>query len=806
MNNNSNPSNKFSNSFNPDLEETIPESIKSESFMLWRLEQRDGRQTKPPINPSSGYKGNVQDPKQWTDFANALKIHKGGRFHSNGIGVVLHPDSELVGLDLDKCISEGAFSDDVKEILKKVCSYSEISPSGNGIRIFLYGKLPGKRRRSENFECYDEGRYLTVTGNHIPGTPKVINRDQGVIDWFHQKFIATAKDENSSEIEFRETNVEKEIVPVEPASDVSKLQVNKIIHQILSSRQKDKFERLFEGNTAGYSSSSEADLGLCSILSFWTKKNPGLIDSIFRQSSLFRPKWDKKHYSDGTAYGQGTIKRSIELCKEVFTPLVVPGLKEIQNFLNNQERGDAELLASLFHGKFLYDHIAKCWLSYENGVWNQDNENQTFKIAVEKLTDVYLHASSRTDQQITRLMEEKDNANKEKIRQLEVLRDGLRERVNKLNNRNRINNVLNMAESWLPTSTWKFDRDPLKLNLANGIYDLESNKLLEHSHEHLCLKQGPVAFDKDAAAPHWDKFLNTIFGGDQELIRFVKQAVGFSLSGLCDLQALIFCFGSGANGKSTFFRVLKEMLGDYYQGIQVETFLSKAFQSSSEPYELARVKGARMVVSDEVPEGRKLNESLVKNLTGGDQIHARNPYEKPFSFDPTHTLWMFGNHKPVITGTDCGIWRRIKLVPFEVTISEEQKRPQDEMMKEFKEEISGILNWALEGWKDYRENGLQVPSAVNNATLEYKSESDTLAAFISEKCIENAVAKVHTNTLFQSFKEWAKENNEAEQIRSSRVMIRLLRERGFDISAGSQNKYYVHGLGLEAEEAETWVN
>ena len=148
----------------------------------------------------------------------------------------------------------------------------------------------------------------------------------------------------------------------------------------------------------------------------------------------------------------------------------------------------------------------------------------------------------------------------------------------------------------------------------------------------------------------------------------MKQAVGFSLSGLCDLQALIFCYGSGANGKSTFFGVLREMLGDYYQGIQVETFLSKAFQSSSEPYELARVKGARMVVSDEVPEGRKLNESLVKNLTGGDQIHARNPYEKPFSFDPTHTLWMFGNHKPVISGMDHGIWRRIYLVPFTVTI------------------------------------------------------------------------------------------------------------------------------------------
>jgi len=744
--------------------------------------------------------GNVQDPNQWTDFDNALRIHEGGRFHTNGISVVLHSESELVGLDLDHCISDGTFTEEATEIINRVSSYSEISPSGKGVRIFLYGKIPGKGRRKDNFECYDEGRHLTVTGNHIPHTPKAINRDQGVIDWFHQKFIATVKVEDSSQRGVRETTGENEMVPAEPASDVSKLQVNEIIQQIRSSRQKEKFERLFDGNTAGYSSPSEADLALCSILSFWTKKNPGLIDSIFRQSNLYRPKWDEKHYSDGRTYGQETISMATELCTEVYNPLVSPDIKEIKDFLNNQERGDAELLASLFHQEFLYDHIAQCWLWYENGVWNQDQEKQTLRIAVEELTRVYLDASSRTDQEITRLIGEKKEGNRERIAQLEELRDRLRVRVNKLNNRNRITNVLKMAESWLPTATWKFDRDPLKLNLANGLYDLESNKLLEHSHEHLCLKQGPVAFDKDAAAPHWDEFLNTIFGGDQELIRFVKQAVGFSLSGLCDLQALIFCYGSGANGKSTFFGVLREMLGDYYQGIQVETFLSKAFQSSSEPYELARVKGARMVVSDEVPEGRKLNESLVKNLTGGDQIHARNPYEKPFSFDPTHTLWMFGNHKPVISGMDHGIWRRINLIPFTVTISENKKRPQEEMMKEFKGEISGILNWALEGWRDFRENGLVVPEAVEKATSEYKSESDTLEAFLEEKSKPNNAAKVHTTKLFKKFKEWSQDNNEPEQIRTSRAMIRLLRERGFKVSTGSQNKHFVHGLGLIAEE------
>ena len=127
-------------------------------------------------------------------------------------------------------------------------------------------------------------------------------------------------------------------------------------------------------------------------------------------------------------------------------------------------------------------------------------------------------------------------------------------------------------------------------------------------------------------------------------------------------------------------------------------------------------------------------------------------------------------------------------------------------MEEFRGEISGILNWALEGWRDFRKNGLVVPEAVEKATSEYKSESDTLEAFLKEKCKTNNAAKVHTTKLFKKFKEWSQENNEPEQIRSSRAMIGLLRERGFEVSVGSQNKHFVNGLDVEAEENETWVN
>ena len=461
--------------------------------MLWRYEERDGRMTKPPLNPHTGFRGDVTDPIQWADYETALSAHQSGRYRSNGISVLVHPDSGLVGLDLDHCIVDGKFSEEAQEIVDGVCSYSEISPSGEGVRIFLYGKLPDKGRRRGNFECYDKGRHLTVTGNHIQSTPDKINNNQETLDWFHRKFIAGEAISDETEIHKLpdQINTESDQSP----SQVSTAETKSIIEKIRASKQKDKFERLFKGDIAEYSSQSEGDLALCSILAFWTVRNNSLIDKVFRQSALFRQKWDDKHFSDGTTYGQSTINKSIENCKEVYTPKFPASVEEIKRYFWNQERGDAELLAKFFEGKFLYDHIAQCWLIYSNGVWNQDQEKQTLKTVIEKLSKVYLSTSLEVDRQVTELTVEKNDANRERIRNLEGLRDNFRKRVRELNNRKRITNVLKLAESRMPTSTWKFDSDPMKLNLANGIYNLKDNVLEEHSHKHMCLKQSKVTFE-----------------------------------------------------------------------------------------------------------------------------------------------------------------------------------------------------------------------------------------------------------------------------------------------------------------------
>jgi len=344
----------------------IPEELKSESFMLWRYEERDGRKTKPPLNPNTGLRGDVTDPIQWTDYETALGAHQSGRYRSNGISVVVHPDSGLVGLDLDHCIVDGKFSEEAQEIVDGVCSYSEISPSGEGVRIFLYGKLPDKGRRRGNFECYDKGRHLTVTGNHIQSTPDKINNNQETLDWFHRKFIAGEAISDETEIHKLpdQINTESDQSP----SQVSTAETKSILEKIRASKQKDKFDRLFKGDIAEYSSQSEADLALCSILAFWTGRNNSFIDEVFRKSGLFRQKWDEKHFSDGTTYGQSTINKSIENCKEVYTPKLPASVEEIKRYFLNQERGDAELLSEIFEENYLkFDDISQIFVNQGPG-------------------------------------------------------------------------------------------------------------------------------------------------------------------------------------------------------------------------------------------------------------------------------------------------------------------------------------------------------------------------------------------------------------------------------------------------------
>lgn len=260
------------------------------------------------------------------------------------------------------------------------------------------------------------------------------------------------------------------------------------------------------------------------------------------------------------------------------------------------------------------------------------------------------------------------------------------------------------------------------------------------------------------------------------MIAYLARAVGYSLTGYVDKDTLFFNYGNGANGKSTFTSTLKMLGGDLMTTIGIEALLAKQSDNNFD-YKKAMLEGKRIVVTDEIPESRLLNDSNVKSLVGGDEITARRPYEKPYTFEPTHKLWLVGNHKPEIKGVDYGIWRRIHLIPWTNTIPEDKRRPRHEVLAELRAELPGILNWAIRGYLEMIDgNGLQPPRKVLDATKEYQRGSDQFAIFMEERVERDMSGKIMITDLLHAYLAWCQDNGEPARHGSTRKIIAYLKE------------------------------
>lgn len=305
--------------------------------------------------------------------------------------------------------------------------------------------------------------------------------------------------------------------------------------------------------------------------------------------------------------------------------------------------------------------------------------------------------------------------------------------------------VLTQVDDW--------NQDPWLLNVANGTLDLRKGELRPHRKGDHITTRVPFGYDKDAEAPTWNKFVETVTCGDAELARYLQRAVGYSLTGSVREQVLFFCYGSGANGKSTLLQVLLELVGPDL-GVRTERnlLMAKRAEGGATPG-IADLWGKRCAIGSEIEEGRSLDEALIKDLTGGDRLRARHLHQANFEFDPMFKLWLAGNHKPLIRGTDRGVWRRMRLIPFLADIPEaEQDR---DLLTKLRAELPGILAWAVEGCMKWQEHGLGDCAAVERSTAEYRTEMDTLGQFLDECCTVAPEGKVSSVRLYLAYKEWA---------------------------------------------------
>ncbi len=440
--------------------------------------------------------------------------------------------------------------------------------------------------------------------------------------------------------------------------------------------------------------------------------------------------------------------------------------------LNLTDAGNAERFQARFGPRFAYVHPWAAWLRFDDVRWQRDQGGQALRAALATLRAMAAEADKVPDDD----------------HRAELVKHALDSESSA-----RLSAMLTVAQALLPVSTEALDRDPDLLNVANGTLDLQTGELRPHSRDDWLTRLAPVAFDPDASCPLWDSFLDRVMAGDQRLVTFLQRAVGYSLTGHTNEQVLLLLYGIGANGKSTFLETMRALLADYSAITDFTTFLKR--DSEGARNDLARLVGTRFVSAVEAEAGKPLAEALVKQLTGGDTITARFLFKEFFDFKPQFKIWLAANHKPNIRGTDHGIWRRIRLVPFTVTIPEAERDPR--LTQKLAEELPGILAWAVRGCMDWREHGLGLPDAVRSATASYRDEMDAFGGFIEEECVVEDGAVETAKALYAAYTSWCEANG--ERPRSQKALATGLRERGLQNCKGAKGVRCWRGLRLRRE-------
>lgn len=743
------------------LADNIPLVMRDSSRWLgwrWEADIAAGKWNKPPIDICRDRKGSSTNAATWCDFPTALSAAESS--FVDGIGFAL--GDGFCGVDFDNCRNRatGIIAADVQAYIARLNTYGEVSPSGEGAKLIQLGTLPKGGRAHGQVEMYDGGRYFTVTGHRLDGCPIELSRNAAALAAVHQELIEAHKNVNQCRHDSRLDDRELALAALEALS---------------AARADDYHDWLLVGMAL-----HAADSGLLDAWDTWSQKSDKYA------AGCCAPKWQS---FNGSAVGLGSLIHWAR--QDGWTPPRAQSrTKKTRTWENAAARaedngsgerfiprpstdlGNAERFVSQHGSRVRYVATWDKWLCWDGTRWRIDLTREVWRMAKKTVRSIYGEVAK---------VAKAPEASRDDLQELT-------EWAKASERRERIGALLALAanEEVVAIDHTALDADPWLLNCTNGTLDLRTGELRPHDPADLLTKSTNIEYPIEPGedTPIWDEFLESTFLANGELIRFLQRMIGYAAAGVIQEHVLAILWGTGSNGKSTFLNAILDSLGDY--GFQAPQGFLMVKRGATHPTELTDLFGARFVSIAETQDGQRLDEGLVKMLTGGERIRARRMREDFWEFAPTHTPFLATNYKPVVRGGDYGIWRRLKLIPFTamfVDPTEAAEHPgaplkDRELAVKLKAETGGILKWIVAGCLAWQREGLNPPQAVVGATKAYKEESDTFKTWIDDQCEVYPGAEWKASAAFKSYRDWCEETGEKSV--SKNKFAEKVEEAGFE--------------------------
>jgi len=781
------------------------------------------RKGKQPFDQYGNPKG-WQLSAFWISYQDAIAVLKRNGQGFDGLGFIIAREpgrgsKQIIGIDLDCCRDPvtGWISPWAEARLELLSSYSEITQSLTGYHIWIYGKLPDGID-SANSDGQESSELPLDTWNRIKTakpTAKKCNSLEIYENGRHFAITGQMVDQYPGELMHRQDELEQlleECIKLEPRIVQAEAQIDSEWFRQMSEATKGQglpaLSILEVINTRGWWQSGDQILGPHPTLGSSTGRNvvvnPGMGAGVYAYMHNGLKKggdawtwlacecgairWEDA--GPGALRDPETMQKTKEyairqghfLREKLFNPIIQNVVKTENTIIIDSEPltegGNATRLIN-FHGDDIrYCHTYKKWLIWDGSRWKIDTDGQILRIVENIIRHLYRMAASA----------ESTNA-----RNLLV-------QFAKTADRNfHLKNVLEIAKNRekVAITSRVLDCDEWMLCATNCTINLRT---LGHSNprrEDLITKRIGCDYDKDATCPIWLAFLEKIFRADVELIAYLKRAIGYTLTGSTQEQVYFFLHGSGANGKSVFLAVLRALLGEYAKQASFDTFLVQ--RDAKVRNDLAALAGARLITASEAEEGARMSMTVIKSWTGSDPITARFLFGEDFTFKPVGKIWMAANTKPIISERNFAAWRRVHLIPFLVTIP---KTEQDkELESKLLQELPGILNWALEGLREYHRIGLEPPEAVKVATETYRRENDSLEAFIAECCLVQRLAVCKNTELFYAYEVYCRDSG-LNQISQTKFSIDLRAKENIFLKKTMEGRFW-YGIDLKEEWKQT---